>query len=335
MWDPASPYKGKIGPYDAPIYLADAAVYLMTPGPSWGSRTRTRWTRPSSTPRSSWSRQQKPLVAEYWADVVKQAQRLRERRATQSQALADHREPRERRVRHVGGRRSRPRGRDRLVRHLDDQEGHPEHQLRVPVAEPRGVRPKVQRPDRRVLRRGAGEPEVVRADHERGSLRGVPRRGDRLLEQVWYWTTPVENCVDGRTDVKCVPYDEWARTGRSCEQLTQRAERGRVDRPPAPGRSRTRDHRAPRHRRPAGAGSLRCTGHRGCGWPGSSPRAAVARAALLRPARAAARHRLLRHRQLHRRASRTTFTTENVVDVLTTPAYLLTVAADGRGRGRR
>jgi putative spermidine/putrescine transport system substrate-binding protein len=29
---------------------------------------------------------------------------------------------------------------------------------------------------------------------------------------VYYWTTPVENCVDGRTDVKCVPYDEWART---------------------------------------------------------------------------------------------------------------------------
>ena len=29
---------------------------------------------------------------------------------------------------------------------------------------------------------------------------------------VYYWTTPVENCVDGRTDVKCVPYDEWVRT---------------------------------------------------------------------------------------------------------------------------
>ena len=29
-----------------------------------------------------------------------------------------------------------------------------------------------------------------------------------------------------------------------------------------------------------------------------------------------------------------TFTTENVVEVLTNPAYLLTVGADGRGRGR-
>ena len=29
---------------------------------------------------------------------------------------------------------------------------------------------------------------------------------------VYYWTTPVENCVDGRTDVQCVAYDEWVRT---------------------------------------------------------------------------------------------------------------------------
>ena len=28
-------------------------------------------------------------------------------------------------------------------------------------------------------------------------------------EDVWYWTTPEETCLDGRTDVTCVPYTEW------------------------------------------------------------------------------------------------------------------------------
>lgn len=28
-------------------------------------------------------------------------------------------------------------------------------------------------------------------------------------EDVWYWTTPTEECRDGRTDVTCVPYSEW------------------------------------------------------------------------------------------------------------------------------
>ncbi len=35
MFDPASPYAGKFSVYDAPIYIADAAVVLMAtqPGP--------------------------------------------------------------------------------------------------------------------------------------------------------------------------------------------------------------------------------------------------------------------------------------------------------------
>lgn len=28
-------------------------------------------------------------------------------------------------------------------------------------------------------------------------------------EDVWYWTTPTAECIDGRTDVECVPYSEW------------------------------------------------------------------------------------------------------------------------------
>ena len=29
-------------------------------------------------------------------------------------------------------------------------------------------------------------------------------------EDVYYWNTPTANCIDGRTDVQCVPYSEWA-----------------------------------------------------------------------------------------------------------------------------
>ncbi|MFM1918189.1 MAG: hypothetical protein RJB01_1704, partial [Actinomycetota bacterium] len=30
-------------------------------------------------------------------------------------------------------------------------------------------------------------------------------------EDVYYWNTPTEACLDGRTDVKCVPYSEWSK----------------------------------------------------------------------------------------------------------------------------
>jgi putative spermidine/putrescine transport system substrate-binding protein len=29
-------------------------------------------------------------------------------------------------------------------------------------------------------------------------------------DKVWYWTTPTAKCLDGRTDVQCVPYDKWS-----------------------------------------------------------------------------------------------------------------------------
>jgi putative spermidine/putrescine transport system substrate-binding protein len=28
-------------------------------------------------------------------------------------------------------------------------------------------------------------------------------------EDVYYWNTPTAQCLDGRTDVQCVPYSEW------------------------------------------------------------------------------------------------------------------------------
>ena len=53
VWDENSPYKGKVTAYDSPIYIADAAVYLMATQPDSGSTTPTSSTRSSSRPRSS------------------------------------------------------------------------------------------------------------------------------------------------------------------------------------------------------------------------------------------------------------------------------------------
>ena len=27
--------------------------------------------------------------------------------------------------------------------------------------------------------------------------------------KIWYWTTPIAECLDGRTDVKCTDYGRW------------------------------------------------------------------------------------------------------------------------------
>jgi putative spermidine/putrescine transport system substrate-binding protein len=32
---------------------------------------------------------------------------------------------------------------------------------------------------------------------------------EAYANQIYYWTTPIEQCLDGRTDVKCTTYQEW------------------------------------------------------------------------------------------------------------------------------
>ena len=34
-------------------------------------------------------------------------------------------------------------------------------------------------------------------------------RDEAYADKIWYWTTPIEECLDGRTDVKCTDYGEW------------------------------------------------------------------------------------------------------------------------------
>ena len=38
-------------------------------------------------------------------------------------------------------------------------------------------------------------------------MAGSPREL-RMLD-LHYWTTPIEQCLDGRTDVKCTDYGDW------------------------------------------------------------------------------------------------------------------------------
>jgi putative spermidine/putrescine transport system substrate-binding protein len=32
---------------------------------------------------------------------------------------------------------------------------------------------------------------------------------EAYAEQIHYWTTPIEECLDGRTDVQCTTYQDW------------------------------------------------------------------------------------------------------------------------------
>jgi putative spermidine/putrescine transport system substrate-binding protein len=209
MWDPNSPDKGKISPYDDAIYLADAAVYLMATRPELGIRNPYALDQTQFDAALQLVQQQKPLVAEYWGDVVKQGQGLASGAVTQSQGW-------------------------QLTANLANSDG-------VKVGTTKPAEGATGWSDTWMVKKDTPNvncaylwlnhivsPEVNAQIAEYFGEAPANRKSCALTKNpdhctqfhaeetdfwnnVYYWTTPVENCVDGRTDVKCVPYDEWVR----------------------------------------------------------------------------------------------------------------------------
>ena len=71
VWDANSPAKGKITAYDSAIYIADAAVYLMSTKPELGITDPYALDQTQFDAAMELLKAQKPLVGEYWADYTK------------------------------------------------------------------------------------------------------------------------------------------------------------------------------------------------------------------------------------------------------------------------
>jgi len=66
------PNKGRVQAYDGPIYIADAALYLMKKDPSLGIKDPYELNEKQYAAALKLLRQQKPLVHRYWHDVTVQ-----------------------------------------------------------------------------------------------------------------------------------------------------------------------------------------------------------------------------------------------------------------------
>ncbi len=67
VFDPNSPYKGKVTAYDSPIYIADAAVYLMATRPELGITNPYALDETQFQAAVDLLKQQRQVIGKYWA----------------------------------------------------------------------------------------------------------------------------------------------------------------------------------------------------------------------------------------------------------------------------
>ena len=207
MFDPSSPHAGKFSVYDAPIYIADAAVVLMNTKPDLKITNPYALDEAQLQAAVDLLKAQKPAVGEYWADYTKQIDSFTNGNTTIGttwQVIAN--------VLQAGGVavdvtlpaegatgwsdtwmiNSKTKNINCAYKFLDHITSA---EVNIQIAEYFG-----EAPGNRESCKLATNPEHCAIYHAEES---------DYWTKVYYWTTPVADCLDGRTDVKCTDFADW------------------------------------------------------------------------------------------------------------------------------
>lgn len=210
MWEANSPLKGKVNPYDDAIYIADAAVYLMSTKPELGIKNPYALDQKQFDAAIALLRQQKPLAAEYWSDVVKQGQSLAAGSVVEGQGwqltanLANSDKPGK-----VGTTKPKEGATgwsDTWMIKKDTPNINCAYLWLNHV-----ISPEVNAQIAEYFGEAPANTKSCALTKNKDHCTQYHAQDTGFWDNVHYWTTPVAKCLDGRTDVKCVPYDEWVR----------------------------------------------------------------------------------------------------------------------------
>jgi putative spermidine/putrescine transport system substrate-binding protein len=154
VFDQSSQYQGKVTAYDSPIYIADAALYLMKTQPDLGIKDPYALDQKQLDAAVSLLKDQRKNINEYWSDYLKEVQAFK----------------------------------------TGDSVIGTTWEVIQQVAEYFGEAPANTQACDLTSKGFCDTYHATDADY---------------AAQIYYWTTPIEECLDGRTDVKCTTYTEW------------------------------------------------------------------------------------------------------------------------------
>jgi putative spermidine/putrescine transport system substrate-binding protein len=209
VYDPNSPYKGKITDYDSPTDgIAAAAVYLMSTTPSLGIKNPYALDQTQFNAVIALLKAQHPQVATYWAGYV-DAQKALENGSTEIgstwQIIINLAKADKAPVESVLPKEGATAWADTWM--IDAKSPHPncaymwmnwitKPDIQAQVAEWFGEAPANIKAC--ALTVDKNHCTIYHADDQ------------AFFKKLWFWATPQSDCLDGRTNVKCIPYSGWS-----------------------------------------------------------------------------------------------------------------------------
>ncbi|WP_062464975.1 extracellular solute-binding protein [Demequina soli] len=204
VFDKASDYAGKVTAYDSPIYIADAAVYLMAHQPDLGITNPYALDQDQFDAAVALLKDQKANVGEYWSDYLKEIQAFESGDSvvgTTWQVIQN----------------SITTGNTDVVLPEEGATGWSDTWMIASDATSPNCAYKwldyIASPEVNAAATAYfGEaPSSQAACDFRDDCEAYHAGDADYASKIWYWTTPVSECLDGRTDVECVDYSEWTK----------------------------------------------------------------------------------------------------------------------------
>ena len=206
VFDEDSPYSGKVTAYDSPIYIADAALYLMKTQPDLGIENPYSLDEDQLAAAVDLLKTQREHVGEYWSDYLKEIQAFTTGDTvvgTTWQVIANVLQ-----------------GEDVPIEVTLPEEGATgwSDTWMVGSESPNKncayawldhiVSPEANAAVAEYFGEAPSNPKACDLASE-GHCETFHAGDEDYAAQIWYWTTPVEQCLDGREDVSCTDYGDW------------------------------------------------------------------------------------------------------------------------------
>ena len=193
--------------YDSPIYIADAALYLMNTQPDLGIKNPYALDKDQLAAAVDLLKKQKESVSEYWSDYLKEIQAFTTGDSvigTTWQVIAQVAQGEKVPVEAFLPDEGSTGWSDTWMVKADSDHSNCAYAWLDHMASPE---------TQAAVAEWFGE---APANLKACDLTSDPKHCDNYhagdssyADKIWYWTTPVEQCIDGRKDVKCTNYGDW------------------------------------------------------------------------------------------------------------------------------
>jgi putative spermidine/putrescine transport system substrate-binding protein len=207
VFDANSPYKGKITAYDAPIYIADAALYLMKTKPE------LKITNPYSLDDTQFKaavdllKQQNALIGEYWSDYTKEVQAFKAGNSvlgTTWQIIVNLAQADKAPVEAILPSEGATGWSDTWMVSAKAKNPNCAYKWLDWIASPE-TNAKVAE----WFGEAPGNKLACDKTADKNHCTTFHAGDAAYASKIWYWTTPTAQCLDGRTDVQCKDFAAW------------------------------------------------------------------------------------------------------------------------------